>query len=1449
MEESSAEELKTEIFHRALEILDPVARTQLVKQLCSDDLALRRGVEELLELDGDRTLCLDSSDQVGRIRPGEPVVDKSPPEAGNYAVGEEIARGGMGSIREAEDTKLDRKVAVKVMHWDVQADPASQARFLLEAKVLAHLAHPNIVPIHDIVWENGKPLFYSMKLVAGQSLQKILNDLHSGDSVAIDAYPLERLLSIFRKICDAIAFAHSRGIIHRDLKPENVMVGEFGEVLVMDWGLAKILSQTEDPVQPDTVEIDYSNQSIGATLEGSVMGTPQYMSPEQAAGEIGRMDYRSDIFSLGGILYAILTLRPPVDGENINEVLEKVRSGDVNPPTVYSSVKGSRAKTRDPSSQNNCESIILPHIRHGHVPEALSAVAMKALSVKKRDRYQQATDLSSDIEKWQNGYATSAEDAGLRTHLALLINRHKTLFTTATVAWAVITALAVWFIVNLQAKEKRAVAGEAAATQALARSSLSLAEAALRETDGATMRASLDQVPQQMRDAVWEYLDGQSHSSIRTIDGPRITGVAANPAVPGVFAYSDVKNVVRLVSAVTGEISLEFHTDFKPHTIAFSPDGTKLALGTVEGAVNPVIYDGEDGQILLKLPVDKTAYIKFNNDGSLLLHVKRVAGNVAEVSLWKVATGQKLWSKNFSDTFLHQADFIPGGNLIFLGSGGQSFCISQDNGSIVTREVTMRLQAFAVSKNGRFVICGTPDGVAKYLLPELRRVYEIKKGNARINKVLLSSDNSRFLVFWNRTDSSRDPGFEIRDSITGELRRSFPETEGASAVMDMHPLSGEIFMGGSKRTVWEGESPLFLKIPTSFKRNGMFFGTDEWFLGPVGNREFALYQIKNGETKVISRFASKNTSRWTVTGSPSGDSAFLTALGGGQKPFRFLKNPGLDAEVLAPKPRPDFPSSINSLDPRSGRLLASSGYRTEIRDAKTSETIIELQHRSDSVQGKYSVSDLAWIDSGNKVLGAGSKTVNGAEEYCLLVWDALTGEIVKSVALDNRLEILSVPTVGNRFAATGREKKIQIFDVESLGRTTEFRAHDAEIGALAWHPTLPVLASASADFTVKIWDLETQKCIQILRSLDSGPTGLSFSPGGRYLTCSDAQNIRVWELESVQNPVLNCDLTGNFVARLKDRQKLAHAVDGEPVSGEPVGDVRKDLFKTSMLLAEAALREHDGGLLNKALQAVPIFMRDRTWDYLKKQTNTSIRTISGGPVPAVAANPQIPNVFAYSDSRNVIRMINVRTGTELLKFSGDFAVTVMVFSKDGKILALGNRNGETIAIHRASDGRRLIQWNSGQSIDIEFTHNGKSLLQLSRRAGVPPVVNLWNTETGELVWNTEVGGHFCKTINLIPGEERFLFGRNGELLVLSEADGSVVQKIKQPGVLSGSAVSKDGLFAITGTTGGHLTKKFLKGPQSGFVIRKPDASIREIHLSSDDGRFFVSWQSKSRTGG
>ncbi len=284
------------------------------------------------------------------------------------------ARGGFGEVFVALDTELNREVGLKQILESHADDQASRRRFLLEAEITGRLEHPGIVPVYGLgTYADGRP-YYAMRFIKGDSLKKAIDRYHASAVATQGPGPrsleLRKLLRRFIDICNAIDYAHSRGVLHRDIKPGNVIVGKYGETLVVDWGLAKATGQA-DPESDERTLLPSSAGGDFETMPGSAFGTPAYMSPEQAEGRLDAVGPRSDVYSLGATLYCLLTGRPPFPGESA-DAIARVRRGDFQPPRSID-------QTLDP---------------------ALEAVCEKAMALKPEDRYLSCRALAEDIERW-----------------------------------------------------------------------------------------------------------------------------------------------------------------------------------------------------------------------------------------------------------------------------------------------------------------------------------------------------------------------------------------------------------------------------------------------------------------------------------------------------------------------------------------------------------------------------------------------------------------------------------------------------------------------------------------------------------------------------------------------------------------------------------------------------------------------------------------------------------------------------------------------------------------------------------------------------------------------------------------------------------------------------------------------------------------------------------------
>jgi serine/threonine protein kinase/WD40 repeat protein len=1032
------------------------------------------------------------------------VMGANPDSSVPFVFGKQIAKGGMGAILEGEDCKLGRTIAVKVM-LDPHASSDQARRFVQEAAVLGRLEHPNIVPIHDLGRDSEGALYYTMKLVKGRTLQHIIDDLRKEKKDAMEHYTLDRLLTIFRKVCDALAFAHANNIIHRDLKPENVMVGEFGEVLVMDWGIAKVLNELgiEEPSAVVSPQSMSGTSSFTATMDGAVMGTPNYMSPEQAMGKVNELDERSDIFSLGGILYAILTLRPPVEGKDVWEVLEKVQMANITAPTVFGATTTKKGTAKAKGDVLEAKKITpLPHMPGGRVPNALSAVAMKALTLDKTERYQHVAAFSADIEKYQGGFATSAENAGVMKQIALLIQRNKGIFTTAAAAWLLLTGLGVWFVFNLQAKEQRATQAEAVAVQreaetskALARSQTSLAEAAYQEFDSLAMLTALGSVPEDLRDTDWRYLRARAENSQTALTFPNdnwFIGVAAHPKMPGVFAGALKGNTFVFVDALSGQRVFEFPGTERQRSVGwcrsldFSPDGTRIIAGTLStGGI--AIYETATGKALVEWDARDIEWVRFSPDGMKTLDVN----SVGELVVHDATNGKTLWTVKAAT----RAVFSPSGDVI-VPSGRNIRVHDGITGALIRTLPDLRVGGHspALSPDGSVLYLGCGDGVVRgQRLSDGAIIFEQRLTESlQPVRVAISADGRRLVGLVQLPGRRRLA--RVWDTATSVTLQTLMGGNGGIEGLAIHPLTDEAIISGPDTRTWALATRSMESKTSASWYASVFWGAEDVFIASEKPARFGDDGRWNDQPLLMPEECR---------------GAFMAAAAGEVAVFGKHANAGLNLAIF--RKAADGYALQQTVLTKAGVVqlrLSADGSRLAYFDQNKTAEVFDTTtgRRLCQCDGNLvtTFQDLGWIGA-DRILGIwtrGSRGAASAEEH-ISVWDAATGRVLRDVRNPFSADRLAVSPDGRTFAEGGENKRVRIRSAETLEVLREFRAHDATITSLAFHPTEPVLATGSVDLTVRLWSLADNSLIEEMRPSPTDSLKLSFSPRGTRLASTD----------------------------------------------------------------------------------------------------------------------------------------------------------------------------------------------------------------------------------------------------------------------------------------------------------------------------------------------------------
>ncbi|MBD3674335.1 MAG: serine/threonine protein kinase [Planctomycetaceae bacterium] len=302
-----------------------------------------------------------------------------------YATFKPMAKGGKAELYSCLDKNLGRQVAFKTLHRSISDDEYERRRFIREARVTAQLQHPNTVPVYDIGVDVEGKLYFTMKKVEGETLRDVINQLQQNDEEAAATYTLERILGVLIQVCNALSYAHAHGVVHRDVKPANILVGFFGEVVLLDWGVAKVWdipkAEEERITKEQSIPSSSSDQELDRlTGTGKRPGTPLYMSPEQVEGT--EIDERTDVYSMGVVLYELLTLQDASRGKTVKDTFHNIVN--VVPPNAREA-----APERD-------------------IPQPLEEICMKALQKKKEDRYQSMLEFIDAIRSLRRKALESA---------------------------------------------------------------------------------------------------------------------------------------------------------------------------------------------------------------------------------------------------------------------------------------------------------------------------------------------------------------------------------------------------------------------------------------------------------------------------------------------------------------------------------------------------------------------------------------------------------------------------------------------------------------------------------------------------------------------------------------------------------------------------------------------------------------------------------------------------------------------------------------------------------------------------------------------------------------------------------------------------------------------------------------------------------------------------------
>ncbi len=1035
--------------------------------------------------------------------------------ASRYVLRGELARGGMGRILQVWDEDLRRTLAMKVVLGkedgegepdEPDVDPQTLRRFLEEAQITGQLDHPGIVPVHELGVDDHDRVFFTIRLVKGRDLAEIFRLARAGE----EGWNQTRAVGAVLRVCEAMAYAHSKRVIHRDLKPENVMVGRYGETYVMDWGLAKVLGRADSRdvrVAPQVsvslvdVETGWLEGGEGGadeplrTLDGTVVGTPAYMPPEQAEGRGDKnasdLGPWSDVYSVGAILYTLLAGRAPYVPPDRRVSPQRI---------VFDLIKG--------------PPVPIPEIEPAAPPE-LVAICDKAMARDMSRRYPDMMAMAEDLRAYLEGRVVGAYEAGAVAQLKKWVLRNKA--TAAAMGGLIVTLVGSLFAFILLQKNQvdeirternltaagrdlaeesaeRAKRNERSAVRKSYVANVVAADASIRANEVVEAKRRLDDCDPELRGWEWRHLHLRSDSSRRVLEGhgARVSSVAWSADGATILSGSEDKTI-RAWDPVTG---LErFRIPDPPEGIdclAISPDGRWIAAGVRQDTAL-WLFDARLGKFLATLPGHdgSVTAVAFSPDSA------RIASGSSDgsIRIWNVSDRTTARRLDVGGRTVQGLAFDAGGSRIAAGlADGATLVFALDRADDPPLELA--------SESGAAVhaVAFSPDGarVAAACFDAIVRVFDA--GTGETIAPLRGHGDPVFSVAFIRDGSA---------IVSGSLDRTVRVWDAASRA----PLA---VLRGHEGAVWS--------VAAAPDGRRIVSGASDGTLRIWDTRQADAVRVLRGNDDFVSSVAFAPDGKKIVAGSHfSGTVQVFDAESG--------------AEILSVPGAPDAVNAV-AFDPSGSRIAAGveEGATIVVRDAATGKTVDTLAGHD------ASVTSLAYFPDGKSL-------VSGSADNTAIVWDlSIAKPRHKLAGHDGRVTGVAVSRDGRMIATASFDRAVRLFDAESGTLVRTIPGHEGEVRAVAFDPSGALVVSGSADDTARVWETATGDCRHVLRGHSGDVHAVAFGPSGRRIaTGGFDKTLRIWEADSGESLLTLRGHDGWVTA-------LAYSPDGSRIASSSFDD-------------------------------------------------------------------------------------------------------------------------------------------------------------------------------------------------------------------------------------------------------------------------------------------------------